>query len=376
MSDANSMNNAAETPSTTAENCLSILEIKMRYKKLNQNLVEAMERIDDIISRKCFDQNDRKFLNNRDCSFVQYELNQSDIDIYGEDLMYNLMVMLFDDAIFKSQTFFNSQNSSDWSLQIYYFKKEILIIDEDTRDLIKTLNILHESMNEIFRLLDLENMEEIGFDEIEEAENIEVIEEMFYSNRFNFLIIYENAEKKPDLIAKRNYYYNAIAEKKMLCLKLGHNYETHKAYLDFSNKCLNAINIIDELIRNTNQPEINISIPINSTAENTEVKEVESTAKNPEFTTNRQVLALYYMLHTLDKATHSIDRTVKARFIQFLTNKNEDNIYKILADPFKGFNNKTNKKTIIKDLEYIKTHFEALGLKNIVNQITAEMKED
>lgn len=377
MSDAVAMNNTVETPSTNlSENCLSITEIKKRYRKLNQNLVEVMERIEDIIVRQCFDENDRKYLKNRDCCFVQYEVNQSEIDIYGEDLMHNLMEMLFSDAIYKSQKFFMSPNNSNWLFAIYYLKKQILFIDEDTQALIETLNNLHESMDEIFISLDLDNIEEINLDEIAELATIEEIENSFYSNRFNFMTIYDNAENETSLIAKRNIYYNAIAEKKMLCLKYGFNYETHKGYLTFKEKCLNAISIIEELIKNTSDSKFINSTPNETIVEPITINTVENTAKNTDFTTSRQVLALYYMLNELDKATNSIDRAVKARFIHFLTNKSEINIYKTLADPFKGFNNKSNSKTIIRDLEYIKSHFEALGLKNIVNKINAEMKED
>lgn len=40
MSDSNSMNNAVELDlKATTENCLSIPEIKKRYRKLNNNLI-------------------------------------------------------------------------------------------------------------------------------------------------------------------------------------------------------------------------------------------------------------------------------------------------------------------------------------------------
>lgn len=368
MSDSVAMNNAVETPSTTlSENCLSITEIKKRYRKLNKNLIEVMDRIEDIINRECFDENDRKYLKNRDCSFVQYKLNQKEIEIYGISLDYDLLVSMLGDAIKKSYLFFESENSMNWESTMSSLKKKILIFNEDTTILLLSLNNLYQSLYDIIYYIEFENI----LIQAHSEEN----NRTYYSTYFNIDAVHSSADDENDIQLKRNIYYKAIAEKKLLCLKLAKDPDTHSEYIEFQEKCLNAISIIDELIKNTSNTEIINSTSIDTISKNIVENIVENTPKNPEFTTSRQVLAMYYIFNELDKATNSIDRTVKTRFIHFLTNKSEDNIYKTLAEPFKGLDNKTNKSNTIKDLEYIKNHFNNLGLYNIVNKINGDMKE-
>lgn len=327
-----------------------------------------MDRIEDIIDRECFDENDRKFLKNRDCSFVQYEVTERDIDLYGVNLLHDLVLNILEDAINKSFLFFGSTNIGLWECEVINMKRNMLYINEDTSDLFIVLNNLHQTLDNIMEVIDL------GYFDI--LENFEEPDLTNHSNHFDFNEVLVQINQEKNLIKKKNILIQAIADKELMCLNSGANIDTVLFLPEFKEKCDKAIKIIDELIKNTNKTEIINSTPSETNVESIEVKPVESTSKNPEFTTSRQVLALYYMLNELDKATNSIDRAVKARFIHFLTNKSEDNIYKALAAPFKGFDNKSNKKAIIKDLEYIKSHFEALGLKNIVNQINAEMKED
>lgn len=94
---------------------------------------------------------------------------------------------------------------------------------------------------------------------------------------------------------------------------------------------------------------------------------------NPEFTTARQVLALHYLLEHC--GVNNIDNTVKAKFIQFLTNRQTDaknirntSIYKRLKNVL-GNDNKSLKN----DLSFIRQYFEDLGLQSISVSITKEI---
>lgn len=89
--------------------------------------------------------------------------------------------------------------------------------------------------------------------------------------------------------------------------------------------------------------------------------------KHKDFTTARQVLAMYYLFEFLK--VENIDRTIKARFIEFLTCKNYDSIYDKLEKPFKD-----NPTTARKDLQYVRQHFENLGLMDIARMISNDME--
>jgi len=97
------------------------------------------------------------------------------------------------------------------------------------------------------------------------------------------------------------------------------------------------------------------------------------TKENPEFTTRRQVLAVHYLLKAA--SFEDTDKSEKARFIQFITGKEQDTakikdtyLYKIVTNPFP-----MSDKQLNKDLQFIRTFFENLGLNGIVDQINKEI---
>lgn len=89
---------------------------------------------------------------------------------------------------------------------------------------------------------------------------------------------------------------------------------------------------------------------------------VKGKPKNPEFTTNRQVIALGFMLKRL--GVKNIDKTVQAAFIEFLTGKNKKEIY----DRVRELNLTifTNKSA---DGRYVQDWFEKLGLEDMAKQL-------
>lgn len=86
-----------------------------------------------------------------------------------------------------------------------------------------------------------------------------------------------------------------------------------------------------------------------------------------EFTNARQVLAMHYIFQFLK--VENVDRTAKARFIRFFTGKDEKNIYDALANPLAS----KAKNFRRKDLQFIRSYFENLGLDAIVKMIDNEL---
>ena len=100
----------------------------------------------------------------------------------------------------------------------------------------------------------------------------------------------------------------------------------------------------------------------------TETQELES--KNSEFTTARQVLALYYIFEHLQIRGTEVDKAAKERFVQFLTGKSQQNIHAAFTNPH--INAKT-KKFRFEDLQYIRKYFEDIGLSEIVKAINNQL---
>jgi hypothetical protein len=106
-----------------------------------------------------------------------------------------------------------------------------------------------------------------------------------------------------------------------------------------------------------------------------ETPQVESNS-NPNFTTRRQVLSIYFLLSEM-KVYGSTDKTTIANFIQFLTGKEANateikntNIYKFIREPFK-----TNDNNLKSDLEFIKEYYVKLGMNSIVDSIEKEINK-
>ncbi len=93
----------------------------------------------------------------------------------------------------------------------------------------------------------------------------------------------------------------------------------------------------------------------------------ENTEKNKDFTTSRQVLAIHFLMKYIH--VRDTDKSEIARFVQFLTGKNYDNIYKKVLSPY-SHNNKTFKQ----DLRFVREYFEKLNLQELVRMINNEIE--
>jgi hypothetical protein len=89
---------------------------------------------------------------------------------------------------------------------------------------------------------------------------------------------------------------------------------------------------------------------------------------SPEHTTARQVLAIYFLLQYTKT---DCPNTAKADFIAFLTNKSRERIRQFLSGLYKSKNENYTKWE--KDMRYVRAHFEALGLTEIVKMIDNEL---
>lgn len=106
------------------------------------------------------------------------------------------------------------------------------------------------------------------------------------------------------------------------------------------------------------------------------VEQEEVSTRNPEFTTARQVLAIHFLLKQC--SVNSIDKpTEVARFVQFLTGRElgasriqDTSLYKKVKSPFK-----MNDAAALKDLQFVKTFFENMGMRGIVADIDREIRQ-
>lgn len=349
---------------------LSVNEINKYCKLLNNNLIEVIDRMDDILLSESFNENDRKYIQKRDINFKEFRLSKEDQLRHGDIIISNILEASLLEAIERAIKFFGAPDKDEWYSKIAQYKTDILRIDQDADWMLDILNTLFTTFEYIFSGLESSKMSDImkKYNYIK-SNDIDGV-------NFNFSFLSLAVSNESDIIKKKNILLDAITQRYMFCLQLNIDPDNYPPNVDFKNKCLKAIEIIDFQIQNT-ALNTNIAVinPYNSdtNVDNSE-SEPETPTKTKEFTTKRQVLAIYYMLNELDKNTNSIDRTVKSRFIHFLTGKNESNIYKALAEPYKGLENDKNNKSAIKDLEFVRLYFENMGLTAIAQKISNDMQ--
>ena len=359
---------AIEFPKT-----FTISEITAKYKKQNNDLVEALEVFESISSIEFADVNDIRALKKLNLSFIKYPINELEISIHGEGIYINILETLFRKTLNKATKLFGYSNSNYWGPMYENIQNTIIQNDVDVSHMLILFRQLYESLIEINHLCIYYYLEDehccsiVNFDII--AEN------------FDFNIAVEEANKFADLKERINFYHREIATKELICVREDENKVLIDECRSFINKCYKAIEItqnhwektqqeikiqLQEINKEETSPDLSQDIPDSSAQKN---------STNPAFTTSRQVLAIYYLLNEIDrKAINQIDKTEKARFIEFLTSKNFNNIYKALSNPFKGLDKK-NPKSFLNDVEYIKTHFEKMGLHSIIQQIDKDIDE-
>ena len=112
-----------------------------------------------------------------------------------------------------------------------------------------------------------------------------------------------------------------------------------------------------------------ISEYLNSLNRHSDEIEQEYDSELDEFTTARQVIAMHYFFEELNVKT---SKTAKARFIRFLTRKNEKNIYDHVITPFSS--KKANFR--VDDLKYIRIFFKELKLNQVLLKIDKELGKE
>lgn len=363
----------------------SISEITAEYKKLNENLVAALDQLEIIFDAEYLDSSDIEMFIELNITFKELAINTDELKTHGGSIFESILETVFEESLEKAKKLFGFEDTNFWFIKLDSYNKLIIKIGVEVSFTLKFIKRLFNTLITIARLCDFSQ------DEISERfENLNDAETMSF---FDFEETVKKASKIADLRDRLNYYHSEIAEKELYSVQYNDDSFVLELCENFTYKCNRAIEITENHLNKSSKHKLEIPVkPIETnqaltnqvtainmqtgTIQSNEVEfSPETAAKtNTEFTTSRQVLAMYYLLNEIDhKSVNQVDRTEKARFIEFLTGKNYDNIYKTLSKPFKGLDTK-NPKAILKDLEYVSSHFEKLGLQSIVTKIKNDME--
>lgn len=319
----------------------------IEYKRMNAIFVEAMNRITRIVETEDLTADDRYWFREQEIYYCDLNIDYIDIEQYGDELKKMILKATLTETYEMAIQFFDNPVTGYWDQKLEDYKIHFIRLDNGSTIMLEYMDTLKRELEELCK--------DYQFFVL----NRNYIPILDYLDFHEVLI---PANEETDLQKQKQMYVNAISEAGMAGLSIEMDAEEQIKYQEFIRKCNKAIEIIDfQLLHTPPAPLIPEEIP------------TDKSENIREFTTRRQVLAMYYLLNELDKSTHQIDRTVKARFIEFMTGKNPDSIYKTLANPLEGLENK-NPRNTLKDMEYVKSHFEKLGLPSIAQKIANDMQ--
>jgi hypothetical protein len=280
---------------------------------------------------------------NSDEQLESYLTNDFHLEIY-EELTDGDRVGLFEPLEFFDLLYSQYKSVKDNKtkpLTVIKTLKQLKLTDKQRHCLFYYLNALIQKVNssggegrdkqlEIcasFIEKEIYNLEEVLADEAEAQPAKE--------NRFDFDKVKQHLETLPDTESKLKYLVEIQTE-----------YEQEESsffrnpFDRFSEKCELEIAKLNQLMI--------LERPKSSQTG----AETDSTNRNPEYTTARQVLATYFLL---EYAKANCPNTAKADFIAFLTSKSRERIRQFLSGLYQSKDENYTKWE--KDMKYVRKHF-------------------
>jgi len=323
----------------------STIELIEYYKEANIMFMNAMDKIFQIIYLDNITLEDVEFLKGLDLTYSDQKLLHTSYYTFGKEIKKNILEATLSQSFKKAQDIFGNVSYALWNEKCNFYTIKFIQFGVEIDFMLDFIRKLKYYLTFLY---------------IDFMKYVFPSTEPSFQDFFSFRETTEIADEEMDILKKRQIYINAIIESDKLSLVESFDEEDKELHLTFNKKCKKAIEIIDFEIENS---------PKQITLEQN-IEKISGESENKEFTTKRQVLAIYFIFNEL--GVKNIDKTVQARFIQFLTNKNQSNIYKILSNPFKGLDESNTK--IKDDLLYVKNLFDELGLSQLSKKIDANMQ--
>ena len=172
-------------------------------------------------------------------------------------------------------------------------------------------------------------------------------------SKFNFDRVMQHLETLPDAKDKMKYLIEIKTEFKQ------QNIVDQLPHLDFDRKCDLEIKKLGHLMALENSDK----------ATDDAQAQTETATRNSDHTTARQALAVLYLLD-IAGIGNGVRQKEIARFIEFLTGKSQENIYKMV----RYFPQRENRNDYFNDKLYVKDWFQKLNATHIVKLIDNEIE--
>lgn len=327
----------------------TIQEVMKEYRLVNDGFLAVMDRLLVIFYKEEVSQDDICYLSSIEYYYHNRELTRKDIRSFQVDVFKNILEATLSDTIEKAYEFFG--NSIElWDVKANKYRSlAFKISDKYFKNLIWHVDRL------------LSNLKELYADYYNEKNK--------FKDWFTFSdILAEAQDDYSDLVERKKFINKVIIDCKEFCLKEEFFQVNKNDELEFIQKCQQLIELTDLQLQNGMLPTSNESNVVILKSEVENVNSDSNSIPETDITLNRQFMAVYYLLNEVDKDVFARNKSEIARFIQLLTGKSYDNIYKLTKNPVKDPAERTSKK-YQSDIMFVKESFLKLGLNKIAQQI-------
>lgn len=326
----------------------TIQEVMEEYRLVNNGFLRAINKLLVVFYKEEVTENDISYLRSIEYYYHNRKLIRKDIRFFRVDVFKNILEATLSDTIEMAKVFFGETLDLWDSSANKYRSLSFKISDKYYKNLIWHIDKLYSNLKELY-------------DDFYNEKN-EFIE--WYS----FPDIFEEAQEYEDLIERKQFVNKVIVDCKEFCLKEEFFKVNKKDELEFIQKCQQLIELTDLQMQNGILPTTSKSNVVILKSEVESVNSDHSSLSETDITLNRQFLAVYYLLNEVDKDVFARNKSEIARFIQLLTGKSYDNIYKLTKNPVNDPAERTSKK-YQSDIMFVKESFLKLGLNKIAQQI-------
>ncbi len=326
----------------------TIQEVMEEYRLVNDGFLRAINKLLVVFYKEEVTEDDISYLSSTEYYYHNRKLIRKDIRFFQVDIFKNILEATLSDTIEMAKVFFGDTLDL-WDASAYKYRSlSFKISDKYYKNLIWHIDKLYTNLKELY-------------DDFYSEKN-EFIE--WYS----FPDIFEEAQKYEGLNERKQFVNKVIVDCKEFCLKEEFFKVNKNDELEFIQKCQQLIELTDLQMQNGILPTTSESNVVILKSEVEPVNSDHSSIPKTDITLNRQFLALYYLLNEVDKEAFARNKSEIARFIQLLTGKSYDNIYKLTKNPIKDPADRTSKK-YQSDIQFVKESFLKLGLNKIAQQI-------
>ena len=344
-------------------------EILQEYHFLNNEFMFAMDLLMYVFDRMELREADMSNLDSTEYYYEKRKVKHEDSNLYEDYIFRDILQSTFQGTVNKAKEFFG-YSVDDWDGRAERYRLlAVKITDKYLKNLIWHIDILLFDLKELFH-------------DFYKDYNV-------FSDWFSFSNVLDSLPGL-ELVEQRDLVTRTMAQCKEYCIKDGYKTVKKEQEDEYIEKCRRMVELIDFQEKNgisinptyaeieewekepeeRNVAQRQIQIQEQSQEQSQEHNQEQDYKPVPEtdITLNRQFLALYYMLNELDNKAFSRNKSEIARFIQMLTGKNYDNIYKRTKNPIKDPSERTSAK-YQSDIQFVKDCFRNLGLVGIVRKI-------